>query len=71
MTRAPSAGAASLPDLPDVGLTYEVNQDTGNVIVKIVDRITEEVIREIPPEEMQRLGRAIDALVGGLLDRRG
>ncbi len=69
--RAPAGDGASLPDLPEVALTYEVNRDTGNVIIKIVDRATQEIIREIPPEEVQRLGRAMDVLVGRLLDRRG
>lgn len=71
MPRAPTAGASSLPDLPDVGVTYDVNRETGNVIIKMVDRATEEVIREIPPEEVQQMKRALDALVGRLLDRRG
>jgi len=71
MPRAPSPSAGGVPDPPDVALTYEVNRDTGNVIIKIVDRDTQEIIREIPPEELQRLGRAIEALVGRLLDRRG
>jgi hypothetical protein len=68
MARAPTAGASSLPD---VGVTYDVNRETGNVITQVVDRATEEIIREIPPKEAQQLKRALDALVGRLLDRRG
>ena len=72
MPRAPSAGAKGGPDLPDaVGLTYEVNQDTGKVIIKIVDQITKEVIREIPPEEMQQLEAALREMVGARVDRTG
>jgi uncharacterized FlaG/YvyC family protein len=41
------------------------------VITQVVDRATEEIIREIPPKEAQQLKRALDALVGRLLDRRG
>ncbi|MFB3816370.1 MAG: flagellar protein FlaG [Candidatus Methylomirabilales bacterium] len=63
--------APPLPPLPDVGLAYEVNRETGAVIIRIVDRATQEVIREIPPEEVQRRGRAMDALLGRLLDRKG
>ncbi len=72
MPRAPSEGAPKGPDLPDaIGLTYEINQDTHKVIIKLVDQTTKEVIREIPPEEMQRLQAALKELVGLVLDRRG
>ncbi|HSB73568.1 MAG TPA: flagellar protein FlaG [Candidatus Methylomirabilis sp.] len=55
----------------DVGLVFEVSRDGRDLVIKVVDRNTREIIREIPPEEVQRLNRALDALVGRLLDRRG
>jgi len=71
MPRAPTAGAKSLSDPPDIGVTYEVNPVTRNVITQVVDRATEEVIREIPPEQVQQRSRAFDEMLGRLLDQRG
>ncbi len=70
MPRAPSQGEPTGPDLPNtIGLTYEVNQDTHEVIIKVVDQVTKEVIREIPPEEIQRLQAALHDLVGMGVDK--
>jgi len=52
-------------------VTYEVNPVTRNVITQVVDRATEEVIREIPPEQVQQRSRAFDEMLGRLLDQRG
>ena len=70
-TRAAPASAPSVSGLPDVGLTFEVDRDTGTMIIKVVDRDTHKVIREIPQEETQRLQAAIREMVGLVLDRRG
>ena len=72
MPRAPSEGAPKGPDLPDaVGVTHEVNQDAGSVIIKLVGQTTKEVICEILPEEMQPLQATLREMVGLVLDRRG
>jgi len=36
---------------------YEVKEDTGEIVVKIIDGETGKVIRTIPPEELARLMR--------------
>ncbi len=53
------------------GLAYEVDPQKGTVIIKIVDQATQEVIREIPSEDVQRMNRAMDEMLGRLLDRKG
>ncbi len=70
-TRASPAGGTSVSGAPDVGLTFEVNRETGAMIIRVVDRETHEVIREIPPEETQRLQAAIRRMVGLVFDRSG
>ncbi len=70
-TRAAPASGPSASGVPDVGLTFEVNQDTGAMIIKVVDRDTHKIIREIPPEDTQRLQAAIREMVGLVFDRRG
>ena len=69
--RAAPARAAPALDRAAVGVSYEVNQETGSVIIKMVDQATREVIREIPSEEIQRMSRALEAVLGRLYDQRG
>ncbi len=56
--------------LTDNGL-YSVrfeNDDLDNLVVKIVDRETDEVIRQIPPEELIELTRHMQELTGNIVD---
>ena len=48
-------------------LRFLVDEDTGRTVVKIVDRETDEVIKQIPSEEMMRIAKALDNLQGLLL----
>ena len=41
-------------------LEFSINQDSGGVLVKVVDANTREVIRQIPSEEAVVLARNID-----------
>ena len=67
---APPAGV-SAPNPSSVGVNYEVDQKTGKVVILMVDQVTQEVIREIPSAEVQRMSRAIEEELGRLYDRRG
>ena len=67
--RPPESGAGSLPD--DVGLVFEVNQESHELIIKIVDRQTQEIIREIPPEEVRQMRATMQSALGLFLDRTG
>lgn len=49
------------------GLDFSVDDDSGRVIVKIVDSETNEVIKQIPSEEMMRISKALDKLQGLLV----
>jgi uncharacterized FlaG/YvyC family protein len=62
----PSGGSS-----PDVGLVFEVDQASHDWIIKIVDRDTHKVIREIPPEEIQSMRAAMQSILGTILDRTG
>jgi flagellar protein FlaG len=50
----------------NIGLTYVVDPETHSVIVKVIDRDTNEIVREIPSEEMMRLRAAMRDLFGSL-----
>lgn len=48
-------------------LTFSIDDDSGKVIVKIIDGATQNVIRQIPSEEALALSRSLDQLKGLLL----
>jgi flagellar protein FlaG len=45
-----------------------VDQSSQQVIVKVIDKETDKVIKELPPEELQRLHRNIKEAIGLLYD---
>ncbi|MEO1765704.1 flagellar protein FlaG [Thiobacter aerophilum] len=47
-------------------LKISVDQDTGMVVVKVVDRESGEVIRQIPPEEALTIAKHLDSAQGVL-----
>lgn len=49
-------------------LRFEIQDNVEDLIVRIVDPETEEVIRQIPSEEMLAIRDRLDELVGFLLD---
>lgn len=51
-------------------LQFSIDKETGKTIVKVVDASTEEVIRQIPPEEILVIAKAIDGMQQGLLIRQ-
>jgi len=57
--------------LPDVGLVFEISPESGDLVVKVVDRRGGRILRQIPPEEVQRFHSALRTLQGLLVDRKG
>jgi flagellar protein FlaG len=45
-------------------LEFSVDDDTGQMVVKIIDRATKEVIRQMPSEEMLAVAKALDSIKG-------
>ncbi len=54
--------------LREVGLKFEVDKDTDKVIIKVVDRASGEVIRQIPNEEVVRIAKLMSDGKGLLVD---
>jgi len=52
----------------NTSLSFSVDKSTGRTIIKVVDKDTDKVIREIPPEKMVRLMEKISDVMGLLLD---
>jgi flagellar protein FlaG len=51
-------------------LKFEVDHQSHEVIVKVIDAETDKVIKVLPPEELQRLHDAIKKTIGFLFDER-
>lgn len=51
-------------------LEFSVHEETNRIIVRVLDRETEEVLREIPPEQILDLVAKLQELVGLLVDKR-
>ena len=49
---------------------FEKDSDNGNFIVKVVDSETNEVVRQIPPEELIELTKTLKELQGNLVDTK-
>lgn len=50
------------------GIRYEIDESTDTVITKVIDRETNEVIRQIPPDEMLDMMHRVRQYIGVLLD---
>ncbi|GMO42242.1 MAG: hypothetical protein Ta2B_22430 [Termitinemataceae bacterium] len=51
-------------------LQFVVNNESNQVIVKVIDRTTDEVVKELPPKELQRLAAKLKEDIGFLFDER-
>lgn len=60
---------AFLDDL-NIRLDFEVYEETGDLVVRIFNRETEELLREIPPEDLLELHKKIAELRGVLFDEK-
>jgi len=63
-------------DLEQIGLVFNkklrfiVDHDSNEVTVKVIDKETDKVIKELPPEELQRLHSDLKEAIGFLFDER-
>jgi len=49
-------------------LQFVVDHRSNEVVVKVIDKATDKVIKEIPPEELQRLHKSLKEAIGLLFD---
>ncbi|MBU8913260.1 MAG: flagellar protein FlaG [Spirochaetales bacterium] len=49
-------------------LEFSINRELDLVVVKVIDKQTDKVIKELPPEEIQRLHVRIGEAIGLLID---
>jgi flagellar protein FlaG len=46
------------------------NKDAGQVVVQVIDKRTNEVVKQIPPEELLEVAKKIHDFVGLLLEKK-
>jgi len=51
-------------------LQFVVDHNSNEIIVKVIDKETDKVIKELPPEELQRLHNNLKETIGFLFDER-
>lgn len=51
-------------------LQFSVDGDSGQTVIKVVDSITKEVVRQIPSEEVLELAKELDKMQGLLLNQQ-
>lgn len=54
--------------LHSVGLSFAKHEDTGRTFVKVINKDTDELIREIPSEEVLNMAAKLDEMIGILFD---
>jgi flagellar protein FlaG len=54
----------------NVSLSFDVDDKTHDIVVKVINRETGKLIRQIPPEELLKLRQKLEELVGVLLNRK-
>jgi len=52
----------------NIRLSFSLHDKTGDLVVRVLDKDTGEVIRQIPPEEMLKLREKLEQLTGVLLN---
>ncbi len=61
---------ADLNAIHNVGLQFSVFEETGQTVVRVVDKDTGELIRQIPPKELLELASKLEDMMGILFDRK-
>lgn len=51
-------------------LSFSLDQESEQMVVKVIDQGTKEVIRQIPSEEMLALAKALDTMKGLLVQQK-
>ena len=62
--------ASDIETLHSVGLSFAQHEDTGRTIVEVMDRDTQQVIRQIPAEDILDMAAKMEEMIGLLFDEK-
>ena len=57
--------------LANRGVRITIDSSTQQVVTQVIDRNTDEVVRQIPPQELLDISQRLRTFVGTLLDEQG
>lgn len=57
-------------DVVNRGLEFSIHEDTNRIIVRVINRETQEVLKEIPPEQLLDMIARIWDLIGLIVDEK-
>ena len=52
----------------NISINFSIDEDTEALVVKVIDKNTDKVIRQIPPEEVLNIRRQIQETLGRIFD---
>lgn len=52
------------------GLEFSLDNDTGKTVVKLIDKATEEVLRQYPSKQMLAIAKELDRFQGSLVSEK-
>ena len=62
--------SSDLETLHSVGLSFSKHEDTGRTFIKVINKDTDELIREIPAEDVLDMAAKLDEMIGILFDAK-
>ncbi|MBI3143687.1 MAG: flagellar protein FlaG [Pseudogulbenkiania sp.] len=51
-------------------LQFSIDEESGTQVVKVIDRQTDQVIRQFPSEEMLKIAKSLDKVLGVLIEQK-
>ena len=54
----------------NIALEFNIREKTGDIVVRVLDRKSGDVIRQLPPEDLLELRDKLDDLRGALFDKK-
>ena len=62
--------SSDIETLHSVGLSFAQHEDTGRTMVEVMDRDTQQVIRQIPAEDILDMAAKMEEMIGLLFDEK-
>lgn len=58
-----------LPEMLQTALSFQVDAESDSVVIKVIDKRNDQVIRQIPNEDILKLREKMDEITGLLLNK--
>jgi flagellar protein FlaG len=52
----------------NISVQYRVDQDTDDIVITLINRDTDEVLRQMPPEQILKMRQRLEELMGLMFD---